>query len=148
MKQRTTEPSCFENTFQPSRSIEPQAELDAAAAAAAGSAQIALRPARSVGKKLHRFESVVLQRSHEQAADLASAAAATDQTISDIEALMSSLHQSAPAAPLRVRVTLPSKTTALICPAGHLSQAGSESPTAAVPGTPRRMQCKSRYMEV
>ena len=50
-------------------------------------------------RKTHRFESAVLQRTHEQAADLASAAAATDRTLSALEALISSLKSTPTLAP-------------------------------------------------
>ena len=64
--------------------------VPAAAALGNGSSVVASKGIR----KMQRFESVVLQRTHEQAADLASAAAATDRTLSDLEALISDLEAS------------------------------------------------------
>ena len=137
-------PSCVHNTLHVSASVEPHAERDPAAAT--GAAQIALQPEVGHRSLSHHFgrESVVLRRSHEQAADLASAAAATDQTISDLEAFMSSLKGTP--APLCAALS----QAAPILPAGRMSQAGlkpARFPIAAS-GSPRNTQSKSRHLEV
>ena len=95
-------------------------------------------------RRLRHFESVMLQKSQEHVADLASAAAATDQTICDLEAFISSLHQCATAAaPPRV-ASLPPPPAPLILPSGSLSRVASEP----LISTPRKTPSKSRYMEV
>ena len=136
-------PSCADNT---SVSVEPNDARDPAGAT--GAAQIALQPEVGHRSLSHHFgrESVVLRRSHEQAADLASAAAATDQTISDLEGFMSSL-KGTHAAPLRVAL---SQAAALILPVGRISQAGLKPSKSliAASGSPRNTQSKSRYLEV
>ena len=91
-------------------------------------------------RKMQRFESVVLQRTHEQAADLASAAAATDRTLSDLEALISSLKSTPTLAP--------PPPTHPILPAAAEGLCRATSEPLATTGSPRKVQCKSRYMEV
>ena len=86
----------------------------------------------------------MLQKSQEHVADLASAAAATDQTICDLEAFISSLHQCATAAAPPRTAPPPPPPAPLILPSGSLSRVASEP----LISTPRKTPSKSRYMEV